>query len=914
MMISFQVSLESQIDSALCSGDYQTIINLCQIQLESRPELLNSYWYLGLAYFLQGDEEEAQSIWLNPLLEGILDSSLNWQEDFLWIIEKVLLIELDKGNFLMAKKLQDIIQEIDSGYCNEILNEALQLKVKQLSAEGISFLLEMQLVEASNKLNQALKLDSNNPELWGHLANVYLQMELYEEAHKAIEIALKIEQNQFLYYTLGLILEKLNDQKQAILNYQKAIQLDSKYLNAYVRLGQIYAQQENLQSEEQMYRRAITEIPEHYSCFLNLANLLLEQVQRNSDLQTTPEELGAICQLYQQALCRHKNEPAIYRGLAEIYRLLKQRDQQILYLGELAYSQSEDAVAVQYYLDYYQQHPEDVSIYDKLFVCYKHLGEYEKAITIKRQEIHQFGHQTKYYNDLINLYHESLEIDNALTIINEAKEKIPQDSLYFQSAKQWILPIIYKNTEEIDYYRQHFTEHLERFIEQSGIKNSEKLSPEQIQNLANLVGNKTNFYLQYQGKNDLSLQRQYGEFVFRILGLRFPHLTQPLLLSPGLPCRKIRVGYLSASMYHQSAGRTTFGWLKYADHSQFEIYTYAINSQFDNMTEKYRLFSDHFKYLAKEDVSEVAKLILKDRLDILVLPDIGMTPIMTIFAGLRLAPIQCTTWGHPITSGLPTIDYFLSADGMEPHNGETHYTEQLVRLPHIGVAYEKPIIPLEPRSRSDFGFSSHAILYLSCQSSYKYLPQYDYVFARIALGVSDAQFIFVESGHSQRITQIFKNRLHQVFDSVGLDVEQYCKFVPRLKARDFLSLHLMSDIFLDTFAWSGCNSALEAVACGLPMVTCPGEFMRGRHAYAILQQLGIEETIATDEENYIQLAIKLGVEKSWRESIKEKIQANHHQVFERQEVVTALEEFYHQAIQQCLLSNTGSLLEHGNSI
>jgi len=33
---------------------------------------------------------------------------------------------------------------------------------------------------------------------------------------------------------------------------------------------------------------------------------------------------------------------------------------------------------------------------------------------------------------------------------------------------------------------------------------------------------------------------------------------------------------------------------------------------------------------------------------------------------------------------------------------------------------------------------------------------------------------------------------------------------------------LLADIYLGTIEWSGCNTTLEAIACGLPIVTFPG--------------------------------------------------------------------------------------------
>ncbi len=270
---------------------------------------------------------------------------------------------------------------------------------------------------------------------------------------------------------------------------------------------------------------------------------------------------------------------------------------------------------------------------------------------------------------------------------------------------------------------------------------------------------------------------------------------------------------------------------------------------------------------------------------------------MTQLAGLRLAPIQCTSWGHPITSGSPTIDYFLSSDLMEPEHGEEHYSETLIRLPNIGIAYPRPELPEERLNRYDFELKEDAVLYLSCQSLFKYLPQYDYLFPEIALRVPNAQFVFLSSNASDNITEQFHQRLQKVFACHHLEGEQYCVILPRLNHNQYLNLNLMSDIFLDSLSWSGGNTTLEALAFNLPVVTYPGEFMRGRHACGILKALGVTETIASSEAEYVEIAVKLGLDLSWRQEIKDKISINSYKIYDDQTAIKGLEDFYEQAIQ-----------------
>jgi protein O-GlcNAc transferase len=239
---------------------------------------------------------------------------------------------------------------------------------------------------------------------------------------------------------------------------------------------------------------------------------------------------------------------------------------------------------------------------------------------------------------------------------------------------------------------------------------------------------------------------------------------------------------------------------------------------------------------------------------------------MTQMAALRLAPIQCATWLHPVTSGMPTIDYFLSSEAMEPENAAEHYSEQLIRLPKLGMSCTKPIIPTLTKKRADFQLRDDAVVYLSCQSLSKYLPQHDYIYPEIAQKVSQSQFVFV-ARQSPLITEKFQQRLKQAFAKYGLKDEDYCIILPRQTIISYWQLNLLADIFLDTFNWSGGITTLEAIACNLPIVTCPGELMRGRQSYGMLKILSLTDTIAQDETEYIDIAVKLGLDAEWRHTL-----------------------------------------------
>jgi predicted O-linked N-acetylglucosamine transferase (SPINDLY family) len=433
-------------------------------------------------------------------------------------------------------------------------------------------------------------------------------------------------------------------------------------------------------------------------------------------------------------------------------------------------------------------------------------------------------------------------ISSAIT----ASNALPNDYT-FKLLKHLIVPTIYHSQDEISFYRERFTQELQELIQETSLKTTE----EKQSALAG-IGRLTNFYLSYQAQNDIELQRQYGKLVHEIMAANYPQWIAPLPIPSLKPDQKIRLGYVSHYLHSYSGTLWLTGWLRHCDRQSFAIYCYYTGNSPDPVTQQFQDYSDAFHHIP-HNLTAVCEQIRADQLHILIYPEIGMDPQTMQLAALRLAPVQCVAWGHPVTTGLPTIDYFLSSKLMEPENAQEHYSEKLIRLPKIGVSYPKPYIPPVIKTRSDYELQDDAVIYLCCQAPFKYLPQYDFIFAEIARRVPQATFLFLRGG-------LLQKRLSRAFASVGLKSDDYCKFLTIPERLDYLMINLLSDVYLDTFCWSGGNTTLEAIACNLPIVTCPGEFMRGRHSDSFLKMLGVTDTIAENEAEYIEMAIKLGLD------------------------------------------------------
>ena len=91
--------------------------------------------------------------------------------------------------------------------------------------------------------------------------------------------------------------------------------------------------------------------------------------------------------------------------------------------------------------------------------------------------------------------------------------------------------------------------------------------------------------------------------------------------------------------------------------------------------------------------------------------------------------------------------------------------------------------------------------------------------------------------------------------------------------------------------WAGFNSALEAIAYDLPIVTFPQETLRSRHSVALLERMGVNETVASSQDEYVSLASRLALDPAWRAEIRGKIARNKHRLYGDRRSVAGLERF-----------------------
>lgn len=368
----------------------------------------------------------------------------------------------------------------------------------------------------------------------------------------------------------------------------------------------------------------------------------------------------------------------------------------------------------------------------------------------------------------------------------------------------------------------------------------------------------TNFLLAYQGEDDRELQIRFAAIMARAIDAVAPEwrITAPRKAAG----TRVRVGFASSFFSDGTCGRYFRSWIAELDRARFEIFVYNLRRDATPFLQELAAHVDHVRTFPGAALlpSAIAPAIRADVLDALIYPELGMNGPTFALAALRLAPVQCAGWGHPVTSGHATMDAFFTCAAMEPANAELHYSESLIPLPGIGTDYRRPPVSSDA-ARSRLGLPEGVPLFLCPQSLFKVHPDNDALFARVLSAAPDARLVVFEGRHPA-LTVRFQTRLARALAREGLRADDRVIILPQCSHDDYLRINAVCDAMLDTKRWSGGNTSLDALAMGLPIVTRPGRFMRGRQSAGMLSLAGLGDLVARDDDDYVRTAARLASE------------------------------------------------------
>ena len=450
-----------------------------------------------------------------------------------------------------------------------------------------------------------------------------------------------------------------------------------------------------------------------------------------------------------------------------------------------------------------------------------------------------------------------------------------------------LLPPVPGSADEVRTSRETFAQELQKLAEWA--THAEGLDATTV------VGASQPFFLAYDESPNKDLLIRYGGACAKLMERWHQQQNASSSRTVARRGKNIRVAVVSAQIREHAVYRAlTKGWLGHLGDHGIEIGVFHVGAARDAETEWAKA---HASFFVEGDriLSEWVDAIEHAGVDVLIYPELGMDPTTLRLASLRLAPHQAAAWGHPETTGLPTIDYYLSAEHLEPPDAQAFYSEQLVRLPNLGCYYEPYDHPDVPLDLTRLGLATDRPLLLCPGTSYKYAPARDGVLVEIARRLGRCQLVFFEPAITT-LARKLRERLQAAFRSQHLDPDEYLAWIPWQAPADFFALMRRADVCLDTLGFSGFNTALQAIECDLPLVAYEGRFLRGRLASAISRSMHHDDLVASDEPTYVDLAVRLATDKRINNEIRARLRADKQRLFRDHTAIEGLAAFLTRAV------------------
>jgi predicted O-linked N-acetylglucosamine transferase (SPINDLY family) len=364
------------------------------------------------------------------------------------------------------------------------------------------------------------------------------------------------------------------------------------------------------------------------------------------------------------------------------------------------------------------------------------------------------------------------------------------------------------------------------------------------------------FNLAFHGSDERPLREAYA----RLFSHCFPRETARS--SAGRP----RVGIVVTDRHETIFLRSLGGVLERLNSEQFELV--VIGSRRGVATMRPAIRNPAVAMLPLPGpIEQAATAIRAAQFDLLYYWEVGTDATNYLLPFFRLAPVQCTSWGIQVTSGIPQLDYYISSELVEPPDGQEHYSERLVLASTLLTCQPRRTLEGAPKSRAALGIEPDCHLYLCAQQLGKFHPDFDPILAAILRRDLRATLLITEDRHGGFIARDLRAR----FSASMPDVAERIMFVPYQQSHDYMSLVAAADVLLDPPHFGGVNSSYDGFSLNRPIVTLPSRFQRGRYTWACYKKMGVIDCVASSAEHYVDIAVALGSDAEYRAAIADKI-------------------------------------------
>ena len=840
------VNLWQQYQEQWFPDSDQTLL-ICRKELISEPYL--EIFKLAKYLKIEPTESEIEFLlkkYVLPKPEKVLDWTEILSSEQCLIIEtllKPLLMQFnDEDEFTIAQRLEQDLAAMQLEplliQIDKIIGEFSKLKteLREQFYESIDQYL-ITILTAMGRLYEAGEIC--------HLLGTALTLKNdFQLAEKWYLRALNIQPNLAKsYYNLGFVYEQEDNWEKAIDHYNHAIKITGNYTKAYYRLGLIFKRQKQFNEAIDQFSQVLQLDADHQGAKFNLA--LLWQQGKGTDLI--------------QNLLGEKD-----------LELLPHLTEEINDTGAILVRERKFEEAKIYFKSMIELDPDCVLAYYNLGCIFQHQNRYLEAITsyLKSLKINE-----NYIDSLKNLgyvYYKSGQANLSQECFQKILALNPNHGETYE-----LLGFIAGQQGK-------FSECISLLNEALKINpNNHKLHSCFLFNLSSLVSFTPQEILD-------SAKLWYQQ---QVVSQWLPILTTHS--QDKIPHRRLRIGYISPDFRRHSVSSFIKPVFQHHDRTQVEVFCYGEVKEPDTITEEIIDICDAWRSTVGLADLQVAELIRTYRIDILVDLAGHTANNRMMVLGMKPAPIQVTYLGYFATTGLPTIDYWITDQVLHPNDTEEKTSETIWRLPRCYVGYEPlknapEVTDLPCQKTGVFTFSSFNNLR-------KLTPETFTLWIEILKAVPNSRLILKCAG-SNVFNPLIAEKIQTPFVEQGIDPKRIFLYGAFVNDEEHLDLYNQVDLHLDSIPYTGCTTTCEALWMGVPTLTLAGTRKMERMSASILHSVGLDDCIANSAVEYVQKAIALAQNpdylQSLRSNMRERMQ--HSPLLDVKNIASTLEAAYRQ--------------------
>ena len=344
--------------------------------------------------------------------------------------------------------------------------------------------------------------------------------------------------------------------------------------------------------------------------------------------------------------------------------------------------------------------------------------------------------------------------------------------------------------------------------------------------------------------------------------------------------RKVKLGIVCNQLFNtrKPVFRDRNEVVKHLDNTCFDVSivsTETVNTIYPNA----RLLT-----CSKENVVDV---VMAQKYDIIFYPEVGMDFFTLKCAMHRCAPVQVVTWGHSETTGMHTIDYYISSEYFNKESDFVYFTEKLVRMKSLGTYYN----PMESLIE-DENVESICAKYKINRSMHIYnctqVPaktvRYEYITMVKQLLQRDPKGVLLMIYMTQPQQVFFKN----VFKKYRSRVRLYSY----LRREEYQKLVSISHILIDPYPFGSLNTTLDSFRFGKVILALPSLKINGNFCSGFYKKMGVTELVCSSVDEYISKAIRLTSDESYRVGLEKEVQEKMSALFHEKESLHEYNAFF----------------------